>query len=321
MPSMSRTAIACVLVATVCAWAAPSTPATQPSNDSANPMARFARVLRDADGSGTFQTSTVSYRNANGVTVDLIGAVHVGARRYYQALNREFATYQTVLYELIVYDKDEKPEKPTSAPPPPASFWDKSMQRHLAEWLNLDEQLDWVDYTPAHFVHADVDVKGLDELHEKEYGTGAEAAGKVLGEGIAQGLRANFHPPPVGPMDLIDVMRVGPDQMSRRRALVAKVMSADLGAFGDDAVIVGRRNRVAMEKLKELLAQSSSKRIAIFYGAAHLPGMEKILTEELGFKPIDAPPRWRDAWTFGPITSIVATTRPAQVPASQPSNR
>jgi hypothetical protein len=220
-----------------------------------------------------------------------------------------------VLYELIVWDKDEKPMKPTSAPPPPASFWDKSMQRHLAEWLDLDEQLDWIDYTPKHFVHADVDVKGLDELHEQEYGSGADAMGKMLGEGIAQGLRANFHPPPIGPMDLLEVMRQGPDQLSRRRALVAKVMSTDLSAFGDDAVIVGRRNRVAMNKLKQILSTTpTSKRIAVFYGAAHLPGMEKILIEELGFTPVGSPPHWRDAWTFGPISPLISTT-----PTTQPS--
>jgi hypothetical protein len=295
-----------------------SAPATQPS---ANPMARFARLLRTADGSGTFQTSTVSYRNSAGVTVDLIGAVHIGARRYYQTLNREFATYPMVLYELIVYDKDEKPQKPTSAPPPQA-FWDKSMQRHLAEWLSLDQQLDWIDYTSKHFVHADVDVKGLDDLNEQEYGTGAEAIGKMVGEGLVQGLRANFHPPPVGPMDLLEVMRAGPDQIARRRALVAKVMSADISAFGDDAVIVGRRNRVAMEKLKQILAAPSApKRIAIFYGAAHLPGMEKILIDEMGFAPVDASPSWRDVWTFDSNRAIGATTQPATAPTSQPSNQ
>jgi hypothetical protein len=116
-------------------------------------------------------------------------------------------------------------------------------------------------------------------------------------------------------------MRAGPDQMSRRRALVARVMSSDLSAFGEDAVIVGRRNRVAMDKLKQILATSrTSKRIAVFYGAAHLPGMEKILTDELEFKPTDAAPTWRDAWTFGPIQSMNMTARPASQPTSQPNN-
>jgi len=276
-------------------------------------MVKFARLLREPDGSGTFQTSTVSYRNASGITVDLIGAVHMGKRGYYQDLNREFTRYQTVLYELIVWDKDEKPSRPSSAPPPPAAFWDKSMQRHLTEWLDLDDQLDWIDYTPAHFVHADVDVKGLDELQEQEYGSGAEAVGKILGEGLATGLRANFHPPPIGPMDLIDVMRVGPDQVSRRRALVAKAMSSGSDAFGDDPVIIRRRNRVAMDKLKQVLAKPlGPKHIAVFYGAGHMPGMEKILTEEMGFEPMDVPSRWHDAWTFGPITSFAPSSQPSR---------
>ncbi|MDA1178761.1 MAG: hypothetical protein O2931_08195, partial [Planctomycetota bacterium] len=36
-----------------------------------------------------------------GVRVDLVAAVHVGERSYYDVLNRRFADYDVVLYELV----------------------------------------------------------------------------------------------------------------------------------------------------------------------------------------------------------------------------
>ena len=51
------------------------------------------------------ETSITRYelKNADGktVTVDLIGAVHVGEKEYYEALNKRFEQYDSMLYELV----------------------------------------------------------------------------------------------------------------------------------------------------------------------------------------------------------------------------
>ena len=44
------------------------------------------RFVPDPQGGGVLQTASVSYRNADGVTVALVGAVHVGEKRYYEEL-------------------------------------------------------------------------------------------------------------------------------------------------------------------------------------------------------------------------------------------
>jgi len=61
----------------------------------------FLRFVDDGHGGGSLQTADVEFQNANGVVVQLIGAVHIGEKDYYDSLNREFRGYDAVLYELI----------------------------------------------------------------------------------------------------------------------------------------------------------------------------------------------------------------------------
>ena len=64
--------------------------------------------------------------------------------------------------------------------------------------------------------------------------------------------------------------------------------------------------------LKETLAKGDKRNIAIFYGAGHLKGMDKILTEEMGFHQV-GPPFWRVAWDMTVTAS--PTTKPTSKPA------
>ena len=61
---------------------------------------------------------------------------------------------------------------------------------------------------------------------------------------------------------------------------------------GEGTVIVGERNRVALGVMDKQIA-AGKKKIAIFYGAAHLPDMEKRLNER-GFKRTKED--WLRAW-------------------------
>src|SRR5687768_5087432 len=63
----------------------------EPAQDAeASSEAKFLRFEDDPTGGGTLQTSIVRYANDDGATVDLIGAVHVGDRAYYDLLNERF---------------------------------------------------------------------------------------------------------------------------------------------------------------------------------------------------------------------------------------
>ncbi|MEX2026875.1 MAG: hypothetical protein WEH44_06230, partial [Pirellulaceae bacterium] len=67
---------------------------------------QFMRVRKDDRGQPTsMDTAVVNYVLADGskpdVQVDLIGAVHVGDKAYYDELNKLFESYDAVLYELV----------------------------------------------------------------------------------------------------------------------------------------------------------------------------------------------------------------------------
>src|SRR5262245_35840287 len=67
--------------------------------------ASFVRVRRDAQKQPVaLETAIVRYVPASGesgLVVELVGAVHVGDRSYYDQLNKEMEQYDVLLYELV----------------------------------------------------------------------------------------------------------------------------------------------------------------------------------------------------------------------------
>src|SRR5215203_6041127 len=74
--------------------------AAQPSTD-APEQSKFLRFVPDEKGGGTLQASVVRYENDQGVTVDLVAAIHIADRSFFRALDDSFADYDAVLYELV----------------------------------------------------------------------------------------------------------------------------------------------------------------------------------------------------------------------------
>jgi hypothetical protein len=60
-------------------------------------------------------------------------------------------------------------------------------------------------------------------------------------------------------------------------------------------VIIGERNRVAMEELRAAFKEGCSK-VAVFYGSGHLPDMDRRLREEFNLYPTGI--NWRTAWAI-----------------------
>ena len=61
----------------------------------------------------------------------------------------------------------------------------------------------------------------------------------------------------------------------------------------------------------ESVEQLGDDKLAIFYGAGHFKGMEKILSEEMGFKQVGEP-EWVTAWD---LTRPAPTSGPSTAPA------
>ena len=77
-------------------------------------------------------------------------------------------------------------------------------------------------------------------------------------------------------------------------------MDSEIAMKGDSdgtSIITDRNNRV-LEKLKGILDEGSKKKIAIFYGAAHLPEFAEKLQSDFNMKPQDDKTLWIEAWKF-----------------------
>jgi hypothetical protein len=262
-------------------------PATQPAVPNS-----FMRFVDDNHGGGSLQTADVEFQNPAGVVVHLIAAVHIGEKSYYDALNRDFKGYDAVLYELV--------NSKNAAPPAPGDA-EKSdnpiseFQIFLKNFLDLDFQLDDIDYTAPNFVHADLDR----ETFEKMQAERGESFEQIM---LRQLIRTLSEPPTTQPVvddsdvDLI-TMLTHPDAERQLKVIIARQMGQlDLSAMGLDgpggSVLVTERNKAALKTLTDSIA-AGKKKLAIFYGAAHMPDMTKRL-EDMGFSPVSTD--WNVAW-------------------------
>ena len=84
--------------------------------------------------------------------VDLVGAVHIGDVQYYAQLNRLFRQYQALLYELVAPPgtRVERGRGTSNYHPVGA------IQNSMKSILEIEHQLEQVDYTRPNFVHADM---------------------------------------------------------------------------------------------------------------------------------------------------------------------
>ena len=133
----------------------------------------FLRITRDAARRPiALETSIVTYVETpqaaaaagrrEPLEVDLVGAVHLGSRQYYDTLDRLFTDYDAVLYELVAPDNARVP-KPGRKP----SGAIGSAQQGLTKMLGLEFQLDQIDYAARNFVHADLSPKEFDAAMAK----------------------------------------------------------------------------------------------------------------------------------------------------------
>lgn len=242
--------------------------------------AQWMRFTEDGKGNGKLEVGVGTYKNGEGVTVHLVGAVHVADKRYYAELDKLFEGYDALLYEMV---------KPADAGAPRRGVRGTSMvsffQRFLKDALELEFQLDGLDYTKKNFVHADLDAETFEKLQ-------AERGESILGLMVQQMIRefaknaegkgnANAAEPSV--LDILAALDA-PDRSKRFKMILGRSfgqMEDQIAGF-QGTVLVTERNKKALAVLKEQI-RAGKKDIGVFYGAAHLPDMESRLAL-MGFK-------------------------------------
>lgn len=235
------------------------------------------------------QVALAHYRDDQGRTLDLVGAVHVADRSYFEDLQRRFDDYGVVLYEMV--------GDPNGNEGPPTGLGLNLvglLQGGMKDALGLAFQLEEIDYDRSNFVHADMTAGEFsDSMKQRE----ESWAGTFLQLWAASAVSQNAS---AQQAHLLKVLFARDRQMALKRmmaeSLIDQAHVLEVLADEDGSVLITERNRKALSVLERELAEGA-RNLALFYGAGHLPDFHRRLTAEYGFELEVV--EWLDAWSLG----------------------
>lgn len=271
---------------------------------------KFIRVHRD-DKNVRLQTGVTTYVK-DGVSVDLIGAIHIADAKYYTQLNKEFTNYESLLFEMVGGDKlkagknGDKADDVKKEAKDPMMAMLGNVYGMVGKFLNLQGQKEGIDYKPKNFVHADLSLKDFEKLQAEK---GESLLGFAL-QNAQNGAKPGAKQPNM--QKLLTAMLSGNSNMMKLELVDT------LGGAGDqvagmmgESVIIGDRNAACLKVLDEQV-KAGKKKVGIFYGAAHFPDMEKDMLKA-GYKKTGH--RWLTAWD---IPKPAEVEKKAPAPAAVP---
>lgn len=256
----------------------------------------FARFLA-AETGGHFDVAVTTYRNDDGVTVRLFAAVHIADAAHYQELQRRFASCGRLLYELVG-PEDYRPKRGESR-----GGMVSMLQQGLKNGLELEFQLDGVDYGAGNFVHADMTPEefeaSMDERGESlfsmmlQLGFDAQRRAVKSATDDEDDVDGYEDKPREKPVDMVQAFRSGEGRHQLRLMMAQQLEALEGMSAGRGTTLLEGRNEKCLTVLKREIA-AGHKDLGIYYGAAHLTHMEKRLTEDMGFRKVDH--EWLVAW-------------------------
>lgn len=285
----------------------------QAEGKQAAPAVEFIRIVRDdAKQPVSLETAIVRLTDGKpgGVRVALVAAVHVAEHAYYTELNRRFKQYDAVLYELVAPPEASVPVKGQKSNHPVSL-----LQRGMKQMLDLEFQLDLIDYKAANMVHADMSPDEFSKAMKERGESFFTLFWRMMNHAMAQQAKSAGRMP--SDWELITAL------FDRKRSHVLKRMLAeqmiDLEGMTtalegpNGSALVSGRNGKALEIMEKTLAQGK-RNLAIFYGAAHMPDFLARLSKQSDLHPEGVD--WIEAWNLEAKPSdkkrSVAAESPAQ---------
>ena len=296
------------------------------TNAAAGEAPQFIRV-EEKEAATELQTAVVKFTKG-GASVELVGAIHIADRQYYEALNKRFEGYEAVLYEgigggrpaavidgaaaapdaeepevpgktieervadLEEYLEDAQAEAASKKAEKPKANLDGLHGAYLsgAKWLGLSYQMLEINYLKDNFVHADVTLEEFAALQAKR----KENIVSFMLKTSIQAAKKPVKEP--NSFRLLSSILKG-NKNGLKRELVHTLGAGDdqVSGLAGENVIIGDRNAKCLEVLDREVA-AGKKTLCVFYGAAHFPDMEKRLLEGGWTK---GGTEWMTAWEIG----------------------
>jgi hypothetical protein len=273
------------------------------------------------------QTATKRFvlKDKNGnveLEVILESVIHIADTSYYREFQQRFEHYDSVLYELVT----DQPERLSTDDELPNGF--QLFRQISIGSLGLAYQLEAIDYTPKNMVHADLSPSEMADRMANRGETkttllidlfahiiktiGAE---KQLDDSPVPAEREGEESPKSQRLEL-SVLTDPDGIMKIRRIMALNLVDSQLldSVFPPSIhrLLITDRNDRVMSMLNAE-RQKGKHRIAIFYGAGHMPDFERRLTNEYGLELVDV--NWRSAWDLrngavpgGPLEGLIEST-------------
>ncbi|HWB14217.1 MAG TPA: hypothetical protein VG826_33630 [Pirellulales bacterium] len=257
------------------------------------PTGKYIRLIRDDKGRPLeLQTAIVRFvaddEVHKGLEVDLVAAVHIGETSYYEELNKQFGGYDALLYELVAPEGTRVPKGGAKSDHPVSR-----LQTGMKNLLDLDFQLDHVDYQSKNFVHADMSPDSFSKSMNERGESIWALVFRMLGQSLAEQNKGEKSVDAELLLALFDKNRA----LALKRVLAEQFEDLEgmMSAFNgpDGSTLITERNKRALEVLGKEIG-SGKKRLAIFYGAGHMPDMARRLIADFKLKP--ASESWVTAW-------------------------
>ncbi len=240
----------------------------------------------------TLETAIVTLQGPKNQRLDLISAVHLAEPTYYQQLNTKFRGYQAVLYELVLPEAMVGQRLPSKLE---GGGTLSGMQSTLARSLGLVTQLDQIDYSPTNFVHADLSQEGLSRAMDGRQESILSYFQKAMASNTGP-MNLGVSEAELAELDFMAIMAGRPSAQNRKtlKTLFAHTLTSSDGILSslEDTALVTERNKAALRVLEQEI-RAGKKKLAIFYGAAHMPGIENQLKQQ-GWKRTQT--TWLPAW-------------------------
>jgi hypothetical protein len=265
------------------------------------PASKFLRITQDDKGQPlTLETAIVRYQSASPndeLIVDLVSVVHFGERDYYRKLNKQFEDYDAVLYELVAPRGTRIPKGGRPATENPLLL----VQKIATLALDLDLQTEQIDYTRKNLIHADMSPADIAEAVRKRGDDNLtlflKIAADILGQQNSQPMKKARQRVADADLDLTSLL-TDPTAASKVKRMLADQLAAlesPDGALGAtiNTILIKDRNTAAMNVFDKEL-NKGKKKIAIFYGAGHMPDFERRLCADYGLRLEST--RWLTAW-------------------------
>lgn len=313
--------LSCILaVFLLCSPLVASVESSGNDGDTGGYPARFLRLNASSPDRQSLSTPVASYVNDDGQEVKLIGAVHVAESDYYARLNRLFGECDLLLFEMIggeSLQREEELRRKIDRSKPlggltleEAREWNRiaegrkkrrrqdmslllnllgSAYRELSNALDLQTQHEGIDYSPVHFVHADMTVR---EFRQAQSRKRESLAGLMLKSSVSSLLKGKqeYQPNELGMV--MDLVTGNADGL--KNELMRVIAYAPPDALGNTVILEGRNDK-CMEVF-DRRKNGGVRKIGIFYGAAHLPGLHHELVKR-GYRLKEV--LWLKAWSTG----------------------